>query len=318
MNHDRERLLVKIALLYHEQGLTQAEISEQLRLSRQKVQRILNEARKEGIVSITIRPIMGIFPELERELESRFSLSEAMIVESSNLNNQSAIVREVGVGAAEYLARVVKSNDKVVLSWGHSILGMVDALASRVRIRLQNVKLIQGLGGLGNPNVAIHGGELVRRAASALGAQPFLIPAPAVAASKAVRNAIVADPYVAQILKLAKTADLAFVGIGSADRDAINLPSLLQYLPNSIWSQLREKGAVGSINLQYFDRKGRLVPSPIHDRLVGLTLSELKKIPRVVGVAGGKSKLEAIEASMRAGFIDVLITDHLTAEALLK
>jgi DNA-binding transcriptional regulator LsrR (DeoR family) len=317
MDYDHKRLLIKAARLYYEQDMTQAEISDQLRLSRQKVQRILNQAREEQIVSITIHPIMEVFSDLERALEDRYKLTEALVVETSDPNNQDTIAREVGAGAAEYLVRIIRPGDKIVMSWGNSLLGMVNALSSKSYGQIRNLHVIQGLGGLGNPNVAIHGSELVRRAARALGASPFLFPAPAIAASAAVRDAIYADPYVAHTLKLARTADLAFVGIGSSASDTIAVPDLWHFLPKLALPNLLKKGAVGSINLRYFDKSGNLVPSEINERVIGLTLNELKKIPRVVGVAGGSAKLEAVYAALHASLINVLVTDHLTANALL-
>jgi DNA-binding transcriptional regulator LsrR (DeoR family) len=317
LDYDHNRLLVKAARLYYEQDMTQAQISEKLRLSRQKVQRILDQAREDGIVSIAIHPIMGTFDDLERALESRFGLSEALVVEASSPNSQNTIAREVGAGAAEYLLRVFRPADKIVMSWGNSLLGMVNALASKSHVRSQKLRLIQGLGGLGNPNV-VHGAELVRRAARALGAQPVMIPAPAIAASVAVRDAVYADPYVSQTLALARSADIAFMGIGSSDSDTIAVRDLFHFLPRTALSELLKKGAVGSINLQYFDNAGQIVPSEINERTIGLTLEELKQIPRVVGVAGGSVKFQAIQAALRAHLVNVLITDHLTAKALLK
>jgi DNA-binding transcriptional regulator LsrR (DeoR family) len=318
MDYDHKRLLIKAARLYYEQDMTQAEISDQLRLSRQKVQRILNQAREEQIVSITIHPIMEVFSDLERALEDRFKLTEALVVETSDPNNQDTIAREVGAGAAEYLVRIIRPGDKIVMSWGNSLLGMVNALSSKNHGQIRNLQVIQGLGGLGNPNVAIHGSELVRRAARALGASPLLFPAPAIAASAAVRDAIYADSYVAQTLKLACAADLAFVGIGSSESDTIAVPDLWHFLPKSALPNLLKKGAVGSINLRYFDRSGDLVPSEFNERVIGLTLNELKKIPRVVAVAGGSAKMQAVYAALQASLINVLVTDHLTARALIE
>ncbi len=100
---DHNRLLVKVAHLYYEDGLTQVEISRRLRLSRQKVQRLLQSARDQGIVQISIRPIMGIIPELETNLEERFGLGEAVIVETTSYEDQDTVAREVGAGAAEYI-----------------------------------------------------------------------------------------------------------------------------------------------------------------------------------------------------------------------
>ena len=317
MDYDHKRLLIKAARLYYEQDMTQAEISDQLRLSRQKVQRILDQAREDGVVNITIYPIMEVFSDLERGMESRFGLSEAIVVETSNPDDQNTIAREVGAAAAEYLTRLIRPHDKIVLSWGNSLLGMVNALTAKTHAPVRNLSMIQGLGGLGNPNVAIHGAELVRRAAKALGAQPVQFPAPAIAATAAVRDAIYADPYVSHTLDLARSADLAFVGIGSANSDAIAVPDLWRFLPRSVLPNLLKKGAVGSINLRYFDKTGRVIPSEINERIVGLTLDELKKISRVIGVAGGSSKLPAIRAAVQARLINVLVTDHLTAKALL-
>jgi DNA-binding transcriptional regulator LsrR (DeoR family) len=318
MDFDRARLLAKVARLYYEHDLTQAEISERLRLSRQRVQRLLEYAREEGIVSIAIHPIMGTFSELERSLEARFGLSEALVVETSAPENQNTIAREVGAGAAEYMARLLRPKDKVVLSWGNSLLGMVNALSARTRVRMPELRLIQALGSLGDPNTAMYGGELVRRAAKALGAKPILFPAPAIAASPQARDALYADPYVSHTLELARTADLALIGIGSSDSDSIAVPDLWRFLPADALPDLLAKGAVGSINLRYFNAAGSLVPSEINERVIGLTLDEMRKIPRVVGVAGGPSKVKAILAALQARLINVLVTDHITASELLE
>jgi DNA-binding transcriptional regulator LsrR (DeoR family) len=317
MDYDHKRLLIKAARLYYEQDMTQAEIADQLRLSRQKTQRILQQAREDGVVSITIHPIMEIFSDLEQALEKRFGLSEALVVETSNPGNQNTIAREVGAGAADYLTRIIRPNDKIVLSWGNSMLGMVNALSSKGPTQLRGLRMIQGLGGLGDPNVAIHGAELVRRAARSLGAEAVLFPAPAIAVSKAVRDAIYHDPYVSHTLELARSADVAFVGIGSSDSDSIAVPDLWRFLPRAVLPNLLKKGAVGSINLRYFDQNGRIVPSELNERVIGLTLDEFKKIPRVVGIAGGSAKLQSIRAALLAKLVNVLVTDHLTAKALL-
>ncbi len=113
---DHQRLLVKTARLYYEQSLTQAEIAERLRLSRPKVQRLLEQARSEGIAQISIRPIMGVFSEEERALEEQFGLREAVIVETSDYESQSTVAREVGAAAAEYLVRIIQPGDTLVIS----------------------------------------------------------------------------------------------------------------------------------------------------------------------------------------------------------
>jgi DNA-binding transcriptional regulator LsrR (DeoR family) len=60
------------------------------------------------------------------------------------------------------------------------------------------------------------------------------------------------------------------------------------------------------------------VKTPLDDRVIGISLEELAKVDRVIGLAGGKSKTEAIAGALRTGVLSVLITDKFTAERLLE
>jgi len=77
-------------------------------------------------------------------------------------------------------------------------------------------------------------------------------------------------------------------------------------------------GAVGDIALRYFDVEGRCVESEINDRIIGITLEQLKRGPKVVAASGGPEKVPAIRAALRGGLIDVLVTDSVTAGRLLE
>lgn len=314
---ERQRLLIKTAQLYYQEELTQSEISQRLRLSRQKVQRLLQGARDQGIVRISIRPIMGVYADLEQGLERQFNLREAIVVETTAYEDQSAVTREIGVGAAAYLLRALRPQDVVAISWGGSLLGMVDALwANGSTADHQEIKVVQGLGGLGDPTRETHAADLTRRLAKILGGQAVLLPAPGVAGSAVAGTVFANDPFVRAALREGAKANLAFMGIGAPRQDSILMRegSIVQ------WSELRalqEKGAVGDMNLRYFDRRGQPVPSDLDERVIGLTLEEIRQIPTVVGVAGGKEKMKAIQGALQGGLLDVLVTDQVTAQGLL-
>ncbi len=314
---DHQRLLVKTARLYYEQSLTQVEIAERLRLSRPKVQRLLEQARSEGIAQISIRPIMGVFAEEERALEEQYGLREAVVVESDDYEDQVAVARDVGAAAAEYLVRILQPGDTLVISWGSSLLGMVNALAaSPLRPSVEGVTVIQGLGGLGDPTQETHAADLTRRLALALGGQAVLLPAPGVAGTPAAGQAFRSDPYTAQALQQGAAATLAFMGIGAPRPDSV----LIRQGTIVSWPQLdalQQQGAVGDINLRFFDAHGQLIPSALNDAVIGLTLEEIGRVPRVVGVAGGAAKLRAIRGALEGRLVNVLVTDHLTSQRLL-
>jgi lsr operon transcriptional repressor len=81
---------------------------------------------------------------------------------------------------------------------------------------------------------------------------------------------------------------------------------------------LRGQGVVGDILGQFFDASGDVVDLPIHDRRIGIELADLRRIPKVVGVAGGEHKAEAILGALHGGFLDVLVTNELAAIRLLE
>ena len=80
---------------------------------------------------------------------------------------------------------------------------------------------------------------------------------------------------------------------------------------------LRECGAVGDVLVHFFDRHGRSVNTALDDRVIGMSLEQLKRVRRSVGVAGGKRKHEAIRSALLGGLVNVLITDRFTAKALV-
>jgi DNA-binding transcriptional regulator LsrR (DeoR family) len=317
LSTDQERLLVKVSRFYYEHELTQSEISQRLRLSRQKVQRLLKQAKDLGIVQITIRPVIGAFPELERLLEKRFGLQEAVVIETTDFEDQYVLAREVGVGAADYLLRVVQPQDSIVISWGGSLLGMVNALYSgSQRSALEGIKVIQGLGGLGDPNKEVHAADLTRRMAQVFGGEAVLLPTPAVAGTREARDTYFEDPFVSHILNQAQSANLAVMGIGAPRMDSI-LMREGKIVTEQDLDSLHHNGAVGDINLRFFDENGKIVQSNFDQRVIGLTLDEIQKIERVVGVAGGAAKVSAIRGALTGKLIDVLVTDQITAQQIL-
>ena len=314
---DDRRLLVKVARLYYEQDMTQSKIGQQLHISRQKVQRLLQQARDENIVQIWIEPIMGIHSGLETELENRFGLDEALVVETTAYDDQTTIARELGAGAAEYLLRVIKPHARIVISnWSRAIQGIINGLKFSRFKAVEGVLVIQGLSELVYPTAVSVPADLTRGLARVLGGRAMLIPAPGIAANPVAHDTFCADPNVAYVLNQARMADLAFMGIGPVELEPA--PEWGDIVSDVGLSDLVERGAVGEINLRYFDQNGQPVASNLDDRVVGLTLDEIRQIGLTVCVAGGAAKFEPILGALNGRLADVLVTDHVTAQRLLE
>jgi len=74
---------------------------------------------------------------------------------------------------------------------------------------------------------------------------------------------------------------------------------------------------VGQVNLRFIDKDGKPVATKLDDRIIGITLKQLKQAETRIGVAGGASKYQAIRAALRGGWINTLATDVDTAKWLL-
>ena len=304
-------LLYKIATAYYEDGLTQDQIGKRFGLSRIKVSRLLQQARQSRVVQITIVAPPGSYGDRERELEQAYGLDEVVICSVGS--SPAGTAAELGMAGANYLARCLNEQRVITISWGTTMLALIEALAPH---NLPDLRVVQMLGGLGRVESETYGADLTLRMAQMLGAKARLMPSPGIVGSQMVRDALLQDANIAETLALAERADLAIVGIGVPDRDTVLYQS--QILTDQEIEELRALGAVGDIALRFFDRDGKPIDHPINDRIIGLDLAQMKRIPRVIGISGGAGKFEVIRGALRGHLIDVLITDDATAEQLLQ
>ncbi len=308
----KTRLLYKVAKAYYEDGLTYEQIGSRFGFSRMKVARLLEQAKDEKIVQIIIAPPPAdLNTELERQLEAKYGLDEAVIVSPPSYD-QAAIVQELGPAAANYLLRHLQGDEVIGLAWGNAMLSVVNALPIA---NWAEMKVVSTTGGLGRLESETYGADLVRRMAQAFGAKPHIIMAPGIVNNRMTRDALLADPQISEALALAAKADIILVGIGKPTVNSILRQSGLTELEIN---QLQDNGAVGDIVFRFFDANGQPIDHEINDRIIGLNLDQLKGIPRVIGVAGGLEKLDVIRAALRGKLIKVLVTDDKTVFHLLK
>jgi DNA-binding transcriptional regulator LsrR (DeoR family) len=310
---ENQRLMIKIAKLYYEDGLTQHKIAERLRLSRPRVSRLLQEAIRQGIVKISIAQTRDSHADLEKLLEKRFNLLETIVVDIAEPMTPEVVSRNLGLVAAEYFNRIVFDGDVIGLTWGATLASMVENLQQEKK---QNCLVIQLVGGLGDPETNTHAIDLVSRIAISLGARMSLMPAPGVVNSAESAALLCADRYIRQALELVKKTDVAFVGIGATERNSLLMRDE-QIITWKEMDQLRAMGAVGDISLHFYDIHGAQIDTELNSRVIGISYQDLKNIQRVVGIAGGPEKFKAILGAIRGKLINTLVTDSATAQKLL-
>lgn len=323
------QLMTKVALYYYEGGMRQSEIAERLGLSQPTVSRLLARARAAGIVRTTVIPPAAVHSPMEESLRETYALLDAVVVDDAPEGRDPAA--DLGARAASYLQATLSSVPILgVSSWSATLLGAASALTPSRAVATEESlsnqgtggvdtagdRVVQMVGGHGDLRVQAEAARLLTLLAEALGAQPVALPAPAALASRAARDALIADPALAPVVNLWSQASAALVGIGSID------PSPLLRQSGNAWdaaaqAELTAQGAVGDICLRFIDESGVPVTSSVDERVIGIDLDTFRSIPRRVAVAGGPTKVAAIRAALRGGWVNVLVTDLSTARALL-
>jgi DNA-binding transcriptional regulator LsrR (DeoR family) len=311
---DQLRLMAKIARMYHERGLRQSQIAEELHVSQPRVSRLLKRAAEIGIVRTTVALPPGVHTDLEDALEERYGLGEAVVVDVGGSDEEVAVA--LGAATAAYLETTLTGGDTVgISSWSATLLAAVEALRPSRGQVVDTV--VQVVGGVGDPRVQMQATRLIGRFAQATGASPVFMPTPGMLGSASARDALMGDPTVADVMGLWPRLTMVLVGVGSLEPSPL-LRESGNALPEQDQDELRSAGAVGDICLRFFDENGAPVRSAVDERVIGIDAEQLRQVPRRVGVAGGARKHSAIRAALRGRWVNVLITDVEEAERLLE
>ena len=311
---DELRQVTKVARLYYEGGLKQPEIAARLNLSQPKVSRLLKQALDEGIVMISVRAPSGVHPDLEERLVLAFGLRDAVVVDVSG-DEEERVARELGSAAAYYLESTVRSGEVIgISSWSATLLAMVEAMHPVANVR--DTRVIQILGGVGDPAAAGHATHLIRRLAQLVHGEAAFLPAPGAVGSAEVRRILLEDPFVREAVSTFSQLTVALVGIGAVEPSGLLARSGNVFSPEDR-AAIAAAGGVGDIALRFVGADGAPLASPLNDRVIGIELDQLRRVGRSVGVAGGPRKTAAIRGALVGGWINCLITDLQTAERLL-
>ncbi len=308
----REELLAYVASLYYERNRNQSQIAQAIGVSRSMVSRLLREARERKIVQVTVQWPIRTAPDLEERLIIEFGLRGARVLDTENLPYPELLSR-LGRLAATELVRHLRDGMTVAVTWGMTLWELIEALPAQAYPRLRVVQCLGAVGGTHPCDTP----AIVQRLAEALGAQGLYLHAPLIVESERTCQQLLEERMIRGILNIARRADLLLVGIGTTEPEVSSLKRA-GYLSDEELAQLRRQGAVGYLCARFLDLNGRPVPTPFDGRTIGLTLEEIRRIPRVFAVAGGVLKAKAILAALRSGLIDILVTDKGAAVAALE
>jgi len=311
-NTYEEELIIKVSWLYYFSNLTQLEIAKKLNLSRSKVGRLLRRALADGIIEIKFKPTVQSFhPAEESEIENRFKLREAIITNSSD--DPVQLLDNLGRAGARYLNRVLKDNIILGIGMGKTIKSILPHVISQNYPESTIVSLSGGFSQAGHDTAAYN---ISWPIAEKLKARLEQMLCPLIAETQEARNAIISDSNIQAQMEQARHSDIGLVSIGPVNH-AMNLYSM-GYIEKKDVNALLDANIVGEVLSSFYDISGNVIQTELNQRSLGLEIPDLKNIPTCVAISGGLDKTEAILGALRSGFLDVMITDIDTANAVIQ
>jgi lsr operon transcriptional repressor len=309
-----EELLLRVAWFYYKDELTQDEIARRLSVSRASVGRMLERARRVGLVSINLNADHLNAFEVSNQLRRTFNLAEALVVPDHDKEpaDHHQLNARLGLGGAQFMSTHLRPGGTLGVGWGETVSRVIASTNFGAVGPVHLVTLTGGVDGYLQTILSSKGDGVAEPEATTA----TIIPTPIVASTPKLAAALKAEPAIQHVLGQASGVDQAIVGVGTPAADATIVQ--MGYLAAEDVRVLRDRGVVGDILGQFFDADGNVVSLEIHRRRIGIELSDLASIPKVVGVAGGLHKTEAILGALHGGFLNVLVTNELVALRLLE
>ncbi len=309
---EEERFQVKVAWLYHIEGLTQAAIADHLGVTRLKVNRALGDAMRNGVVRVSIQSPYAPCLDLEARVKQKYGLKDASIAPqpSDDANVQPLIGAELG----RYLS-ILLTDPSIRLfgiGWGNTLNF---ATRSIMPSRRDDLEIVSVMGGLPRGS-EINSFEIVTRLADLYSAERTYLTAPLFASSEESRDTIRVQEVFQDVLNRIRQADAIAMGVGDTTERSL---LVRDGLPKGVSAgDLIAAGAVGDMLGHFIDADGVLIDHPITRQVIGISPFDLKDMPNVILAAGGQHKVRIIQAALSTGIFDVLVTDQRTAESILQ
>lgn len=311
-------VLIAAARLYYEEGRSQRSVAQALGLSESSVSRTLAAARDAGVVRIQIHdPRLEVdrVPHLEARLERAFGLAGAWVGTGASDLGATEVVAKLG---AQLLADRLASTSRIGLSWGSTIGRLVEVVDAQPAA--PELELFPLVGGMSALDTAPSGSTSLATLAQRLGVRARRIDAPAIVESPQTCAAILRESSVRAALDASRTVELAFAGIGSVGVPGGSSEQLLaaMRLTPQESEQVRAADPAGDFCGRFFTDRGVPLAGPTASRVIGVSFQDLRRIPTVVGLAGGVGKARGVLAALRTGVIDIAVLDAELATEVLR
>ncbi|MDP3342233.1 sugar-binding transcriptional regulator [Frigidibacter sp.] len=298
------------AWLYYEQGQKQDQIAEQLGISRASVFNLLQKARDEGVVNISIDPSRIARADLSQRLCEAFGIAECFIL--TGHKDAGPLHRQIGHLGARVLESRLQGNDTIGVAWGRTVLALSQYLNT---VNQPNVTIAQ-ITGSSAATFDFSPVLCTSNIAGRLSARCVNLHAPGVVSSARVKDILMEEPAIREHFALLKQCRKTVFGVTQLTGETLLVTG--GFMSQAELEAYCDLGAVGFASGYFFAEDGRIINSEFDNRHITMPLDDLRAVPERICVGGGPGKAVAIRAMLRAGIASVLVTDEATARSVVS
>ncbi|NKC51648.1 sugar-binding transcriptional regulator [Ochrobactrum cytisi] len=306
-----DSLALRAAWLHFVAGMTQSAVAKRLGLPSVKAHRLIAKAVADGAVKVSIDGDITECIDLENRLADIYGLDYCEVV--PDIGEEGLPLMALGHAGADFLRREIEHGDHEVIGIGHGRT-LSAAVNYMPRVVANDLRFVSLLGGL-TRNFAANPHDVMHRIAEKTGMPAYVMPVPFFANTAEDREVLLAQRGVTTVFDMGCRAELKIVGIGTVDAQAQLVTSGMIELAEV--EEIASLGGVGEMLGHFFDAKGQRLETALTARTIAASV-ENADMSRIVGLAGGISKTEAIRAVLKSGRLYGLITDERTAKMLVE
>lgn len=312
MWNENHRKLVKIATLYYQEGITQAEIGKLMNVSRPVVSKLLQQAKEAGIVSIFIHDETSEAVSLGIELQKKYGLKEAIVVPVTVSQSLEQIKRRVAVAAADYLLGRLPHIQSIGLSWGTTLADVIEELPY---VSYPKIKAVPLVGGVSAEHLYYDTNHLVFELAEKIKGRCRYFYVPALAESVSLAAVLQDSQMMCEALTEARNVDIALVGVGNPHQ--YSTWNELGYIGKEVEQAFFDPVIYGDAVASLFDKNGKTIDNEVTKCMLGIKVEDFQQMNEVVFIAAGVQKAPSLAPLLHDGNNKTLIVDQLIAETLL-
>jgi DNA-binding transcriptional regulator LsrR (DeoR family) len=304
-----DRLRGRAVWLYFVENRTQNEIAQLLGINRVAVIRLLADARRRNEVRITVSAPLAELAGVEREVEGRFGI--ARVIAAPWADADADPMRVIAAAAGAFVTGAVQSGMSVGVGWGRTLHATLAFIEGRTLDDFRVVSLLGGIAAARRFNPA----EFAWQFAELFQGEGFLIPAPALVDSPETKHALLERCGLSAVFELADRLDMVLLSAGGVE--ALTTSYRFGHFTEAERRALANAGAAGDVLYHFIDEHGRVVDERIDARVIAVDLDRLRRVPQRVLISGGPEKVRVLRGAIKALAPTVLVTDEVTARALL-